>query len=91
MFGFSSARNEYCDRGHYSVDIDAHRPWDIDYADRFPRYYMDYETAKRETQQWLLWRVERMRARGNMPAATTPPVSSESAPQSTAERPPPES
>lgn len=49
-------RPHYCDRGHWEVNCELPG---IDDADRFPRYYMDYETAKKETERFVEWRMSR--------------------------------
>jgi hypothetical protein len=51
-------RQHYCDRGHWSVHADAPSLW-LDGSDGFPRYFMDLETAIRETETWLRWRLYR--------------------------------
>jgi len=53
-------RPKYCDRGRFSMDTNLP---DIDAADSFPRYYMDLERAKRETEEFVRWRLECIKAR----------------------------
>lgn len=48
-------RPSYCDRGHWQFNVDGIP--DVDWADGFPRYYMDLEIAKREAEAWLRWRL----------------------------------
>lgn len=47
-------RPQYCDRGHFMVVCDLPG---LDGADGFPRYYMSKETAVRETEAFLRWRL----------------------------------
>ena len=54
LVAWLEVRPSYCDRGHWKVE--ANLP-DVDDADRFPRYFMRYETAKEETEKWLKWRL----------------------------------
>lgn len=54
-------RPGYCDRGRWLVVVDGID--DLDFADAFPRYFMDLEWAKAEMIDWLLWRLQ-ARARG---------------------------
>jgi len=49
-------RQEYCDRGHWYANVGGGIP-EIDFADSFPRFYMDLETAKKEMRAWLIWRL----------------------------------
>lgn len=49
-------RPGYCDRGHYHLNIDG--PFNFDAADRFPRYYMKLKRAKKETEEFLRWRIQ---------------------------------
>lgn len=59
-----SGRPAYCDRGHYMANADG--PLHLDYADSFPRYFMDLAIAKAEMVEWLEWRIKcqtRMAAR----------------------------
>ncbi len=56
---FIQARPSYCDRGHYSLDIDG--PMDLDAADRFPRYFMSLDRAKAEAEDFLRWRLAHIR------------------------------
>lgn len=51
-------RPAYCDRGHWIGKADG--PLDLDGQDGFPRYYMDFERAKAELHDWLIWRLERL-------------------------------
>lgn len=52
-------RPPYCDRGHFYVKC--YLP-DLDEADMFPRYYMDEEVAKQETEKFLKWRLWKQRS-----------------------------
>jgi hypothetical protein len=52
-------RPSYCDRGHWQVNCNLPN---IDGADGFPRYYMERETAVRETELFVRWRLEQVRA-----------------------------
>lgn len=49
-------RPSYCDRGHWSGNVQG--IGSIDEADRFPRYYMDLDRAKAEMEEWLEWRLK---------------------------------
>lgn len=48
-------RPHYCDRGHWEFNLMGLH--DIDGADRFPRYYVDLETAVKEAEAFLRWRI----------------------------------
>lgn len=52
-------RPTYCDRGHYFANVEG--IGSIDWADSFPRYFMDLERAKLEMSEWLEWRLQRER------------------------------
>src|SRR5260221_11752985 len=54
MVAWLERRPYYCDRGHFHVNSDLPG---IDGHDSFPRYYMNYEVAKAETEAWLKWRL----------------------------------
>lgn len=60
---FIQRRPEYCDRGHYSLDIDG--PLGLDDQDRFPRYFMSLENAKGEAITFLNWRLFKIRSERN--------------------------
>jgi len=49
-------RNHYCDRGHWEFKVDAPGFY-LDHSDSFPRYFMDLETAIREAEGFLRWRI----------------------------------
>ena len=51
------ARPHYCDRGHWQANVSGIES--IDSADSFPRYFMDFDRAKLEMQDWLVWRLQR--------------------------------
>lgn len=51
-------RPAYCDRGHWYVKCELP---DLDDADRFPRYYMDFNRAMGETEDFLKWRLWKIR------------------------------
>jgi hypothetical protein len=53
---FVQARPAYCDRGHYSFNIDG-PGLNLDGADSFPRYYMTLARALREATEWIVWRL----------------------------------
>jgi hypothetical protein len=55
VHAFIQKRPPYCDRGHYSFNVDARL--NLDGADSFPRYYMDLDTAMLEAVKWLNWRM----------------------------------
>ena len=50
----------YCNRGHWQANIDLHI--ELNNQDRFPRYFMELETAKKEIELFLQWRVNKIRA-----------------------------
>ena len=57
-----SPRPAYCDRGRWVANIDFTSPQrcldvSIDWADGFPRYYMDVGRAIAEATEWLNWRL----------------------------------
>jgi len=56
-----AARQHYCDRGHWEFKVDAPNLY-IDPADSFPRFFMDLETAIREAEAWIRWRLYRQTA-----------------------------
>lgn len=62
VLAWISERPLYCDRGHYLMLVEA--PCGIDNQDGFPRYYMRLKTAKQETEDFLRWRLEKVRADG---------------------------
>jgi hypothetical protein len=49
------ARPAYCDRGHWIANVEG--IGSIDWADAFPRYFMDLDRAKLEMSEWLAWRL----------------------------------
>jgi hypothetical protein len=55
IHAFISKRPSYCDRGHYSFNVDGIPH--MDGADSFPRYYMSLDVALREATDWLNWRM----------------------------------
>jgi len=59
MVAWITKRPAYCDRGHWQVNIAL--PLDLDEQDGFPRYYMTLETAKKETELFLDWRINKVR------------------------------
>lgn len=60
---FIQRRPEYCDRGHYSLNIDG--ALGLDDQDRFPRYFMSLENAKSEAIAFLNWRMWKIRGEEN--------------------------
>ena len=62
-------RPAYCDRGRFVVkafNAPGHvNP--IDWADAFPRYYMDEARAKAEIADWLAFRIAQDEARAALP------------------------
>jgi len=63
-----SKRPHYCDRGHYQLNCDIIKHFDkdtdneyflpdLDPQDGFPRYFMEFETAKKECELFLIWRL----------------------------------
>lgn len=63
VHAFIQARPSYCDRGHYSFNVDG--VLSLDNADSFPRYFMKLEVAKSEAEAWLNWRLYKIRAEEN--------------------------
>ncbi len=59
MVAWITMRPVYCDRGHWQLNIDL--PLGLDHQDGFPRYYMTLETAKKETELFLNWRINKVR------------------------------
>jgi len=59
MVAWLQPRPSYCDRGHWQVNCNLPN---IDGADGFPRYYMERATAIRETELFVRWRLEQVRA-----------------------------
>lgn len=55
VHAFLQKRPYYCDRGHWSFNVDGIP--DMDGADSFPRYYMDLEAAMCEVADFLNWRL----------------------------------
>lgn len=55
VHAFIQKRPGYCDRGHYSFNVDG-IPY-MDGADSFPRYYMTLANAVQEATMWLNWRL----------------------------------
>lgn len=55
VHAFIQKRPAYCDRGHWSFNVDG-IPY-IDGADSFPRYYMNLDAAMREATDWINWRL----------------------------------
>jgi hypothetical protein len=52
---FINKRPQYCDRGHWCANVSGIPT--LDHADSFPRYFMDFDTAKKEMHEWLIWRL----------------------------------
>lgn len=65
ILAWIQARPSYCDRGHWVMNVDSIP--DIDFADSFPRYYMSLERAKKETIDFLKWRLLKIRSREEGP------------------------
>jgi len=59
MVAWIEPRPSYCDRGHWKMNCELP---DLDAADRFPRYYMNLNRAKEETEDFLRWRLWKIRA-----------------------------
>jgi len=53
-------RPAYCDPGHYQANINI--DVGLDDADGFPRYYMTLETAMKEIELFLDWRINKVAA-----------------------------
>ncbi len=60
MLAWIQSRPIYCDRGHWEANINV--PCGLDGQDGFPRYYMLLETAKQEIEDFLPWRLHKVRA-----------------------------
>lgn len=48
-------RAGHCDRGRWYAVVSGIGT--LDFADAFPRYFMDLERAKAELGEWLVWRI----------------------------------
>jgi len=59
-------RPAYCDRGHWKISCNLS---DIDGADRFPRYFMSAKRAIDETEDFLKWRLWKIRVPGKLEEA----------------------
>lgn len=59
MVGWIHARPGYCDRGHWKAMVDVPN---LDHQDVFPRYFMRLETAVREMDEFLRWRLWKLPA-----------------------------
>jgi hypothetical protein len=55
---FLEKRPPYCDRGNWYAKIFEYGLLWIDAADGFPRYYFDFEVAKKECEAFLLKREQ---------------------------------
>lgn len=58
------SRPHYCDRGHWVANVTAQVPVNVDvfdWADGWPRYFMDLGRALRELTDWLNWRLYKSR------------------------------
>ena len=60
MIAWVESRPSYCDRGHWKMMVDA--PCGLDGQDGFPRYFMRLEVAKQEAEDFLMWRLHKVRA-----------------------------
>lgn len=58
MVAWIVPRPSYCDRGHWLMHCDLPG---LDGSDGFPRYYMNKETAIKETEAFLRWRLWKIR------------------------------
>jgi len=58
QFGWLTKRPSYCDRGHWQLNISLKG---LDAQDGFPRYFMQFETAKKEAELFLNWRLNKIR------------------------------
>lgn len=57
MVGWITKRPPYCDRGHWQAGIEQMAVPDLDGADAFPRYFMRFDTAKQEMEDFIRWRL----------------------------------
>ncbi len=60
MLAWIQARPHYCDRGHWKLNVEV--ACGLDGQDAFPRYYMRLEVAKQEAEDFLMWRLHKVRA-----------------------------
>lgn len=60
MLAWIGQRPPYCDRGHFQANVECVP--DLDSQDGWPRYYMHLEVARRETVDFLRWRLLKERA-----------------------------
>lgn len=70
---FISPRPNYCDRGHWQLNIEC-GAMHLDAADRFPRYYMRLETAIDEAERFLAWRLNKTPSEFPSQSALEPPL-----------------
>lgn len=61
LAGWITHRPHYCDRGHWQAQVEIAG---IDNSDAFPRYFMRFETAKQELEDFLKWRLWKIPAPG---------------------------
>ena len=50
-----SLRPEYCDRGHFQLQMDGHLH--LDGADSFPRFFFSVQEADHHVRSFLRWRL----------------------------------
>jgi hypothetical protein len=53
--GWLAKRPAYCDRGRWQFNSELPL---LDAADGFPRYYMNFERAKAEAEEWSKWKMQ---------------------------------
>jgi hypothetical protein len=58
MVGWIEHRPHYCDRGHFKAIVDVPN---LDGQDAFPRYFMRFSSAVQEMEEFLRWRLWRVR------------------------------
>lgn len=61
LAAFIQMRPHYCDRGHWHANIEM-GGLNIDHQDMFPRYYMRLAVAKQEIEEFLDWRINKVRS-----------------------------
>jgi hypothetical protein len=66
---YVARRPNYCDRGHWQVWLEFNAFPDLDHQDAFPRYFMRAETAKQELEDFIRWRLWKIRAPQTVPTA----------------------
>lgn len=67
-------RPSYCDRGNWIATIEATPAVNLDVADGWPRYYLDFDRAKAEIEAWLDKRQQTLVSAGHIWQHTDQPA-----------------